>query len=84
MAVVFCDFIAACDTQVDAAVADERGDIRCREENQRNGQVLDQSDIETVLAAELDIAACEEVQRGWLKTALFIFGFQSASAFLRH
>lgn len=58
---MFGHFVPARDAQVDAAVADERRDIRCREENQCDGQVLDQGDVETVLASELNVAACEEV-----------------------
>lgn len=52
------------DAQVDSAFTDKGGDIGGGEEDEGNGEVLDESDVETVLAAELDIGTLKEVECG--------------------
>lgn len=55
------DLVAARDAEVYAALADEGRDVGCGKEDERDGQVLDQCDVEARFAAELDVAAGEEV-----------------------
>ena len=59
MCVVLGDLVATRDAQVHAAFADERRDVGCGEEDQGDGQVLDEGDVEAGFAAELDVAAGE-------------------------
>ena len=66
------DLVTASDTQVDAALADEGGDVGGGEEDQGDGQVLDERDVETSLAAELNVAAGEEIKGGLLQAALYL------------
>lgn len=70
--VVLGDLVAASDTKVDAALAHEGRDVGGRQEDQGDGKVLDQGDVEAGLAAELDVAAGEEVKGGLLQAALCI------------
>jgi hypothetical protein len=58
---VLGDLVAAGDTKVNAALADEGWDVGGGQEDQRNGQVLDQRDVEAGFTAELDVGAGEEV-----------------------
>lgn len=44
------------------AFTDESGDVSCREEDEGNWEVLDESNIETGFAAELDISTFEQIQ----------------------
>lgn len=64
------DLVAAGNTQVYTALAHKGGDVGGGQEDQSDGQVLDQGDVETGLAAELDVAAGEEVKGGLLQAAL--------------
>lgn len=66
---MFSDLIAASDTQINAAFTDEGGDVGGGQEDQRNGQVLDQSDVEAGFAAELDVTAGEKVESCLLQTS---------------
>lgn len=59
--VVLGDLIAASDTEIDAAFTDEGWDVGGGEEDERDGQVLDERDVEAGFATELDVTACEEV-----------------------
>jgi hypothetical protein len=67
---VLGDLVAAGDTKVDTALANEGWDVGGGQENESDGQVLDQRDVETGLATELDVAAGEEVKGGLLQAAL--------------
>lgn len=49
------DLVAAGDTEVDAAFANECGDVGGGEEDERERQVLDQRDVEARVAVELDV-----------------------------
>jgi hypothetical protein len=62
------------DTEVAATLANERGNVGGREEDQGNREILDESDIETVLTTELDVGALEEVQCGSIETTLLGYG----------
>jgi hypothetical protein len=67
---VLGDDIATSDTEVNSALADERGNVGSREEYQRKREVLDQSDVETVVAVELDVGARKQLDTGLIQTAL--------------
>lgn len=64
------DLVAACDAQIDSTFAYKRRDIRGGQENQSDGQVLDQCNVETGLAPELYVTTGKQVQRGLLQTTL--------------
>jgi hypothetical protein len=59
-------------TQVNLTLSDESRYIGCRKEYQGNGQVLDESYVETVLSLKLDIGAFEEVECGLIQSALYL------------
>lgn len=66
------DLVTTGDTKVDTALTYEGWDVGCGQEDECDGQVLDQRDVEAGLAAELDVAAGEEVKGGLLKAALCV------------
>lgn len=68
---VLLHLVVARDAQVDLALADEGGDVGRGEEDERDGQVLDESDVESVLPPELDVGALEQVKRRLLQPALW-------------
>ena len=68
--IVLLNLVVASDTEVDTALTDEGGDIGSGEEDESDGEVLDEGNVEAVLATELDVGALEEVQAGLQKTAL--------------
>ena len=68
---VLLHLVVARDAQVDLALADEGGDVRRGEEDERDGQVLDEGDVESVLPPELDVGALEQVKRRLLQPALW-------------
>lgn len=51
------DLVPARDSDVDAALTDKGRDVCGGEEDQGDGEVLDQGDVETGFAAELNVAA---------------------------
>lgn len=55
--IVLSDLVPARDSDVDAALTDESRDVCGGEEDQGDGEVLDQGDVETGFAAELHVAA---------------------------
>lgn len=65
------DLVPACNAQIDAALADEGRDVGCGQEDQCDGEVLDQCDVEAGFAAELNVTAGEEVEGGLLEAALW-------------
>lgn len=65
------DLVAACDSDVDAAFTDEGRDIGGGKEDEGDGEVLDESDVEASFAAELHVTAGEEVEGCLLEAALF-------------
>lgn len=64
------DLVAACDAQVNAALADEGGDVGGGEENESERQVLDERNVQARVAMELDVGAVEEVKADLVETAL--------------
>jgi hypothetical protein len=70
--------IAASDSKVDSALADEGGDVGGREEDQGQRQVLHQGNVEAVVTVELDVGAGEQLDAGLVQTALFGHGEQEA------
>jgi hypothetical protein len=79
---VFGDLVTTGDTEVDAAFADEGRDVGGGQEDQRDGQILDERNVEAGFAAELDVAAGEEVKGGLLETALCMVGVLLVFLFL--
>lgn len=72
------DLVAAGDTDINATLADESGDIGSGQEDQGNRKVLDESNIEAGFAAELNVSAGEKVEGCLLETALWfalVIGF---------
>lgn len=71
LGIVLGDLVAAGDTDVDATFTDEGGDVGSGEEDESDGKVLDEGDVEAGFAAELHVAAGEEVEGCLLEAALF-------------
>jgi hypothetical protein len=68
--IVFGDLVATSDADVNATLANEGGDVGGGQEDQGNGEILDEGDVETGFAAELNIRAGEEIEGCLLETAL--------------
>ena len=64
------DLVAASDAQVDAALADEGGDVSGGQEDEREREVLDQRNVQARVAVELDVGAVEEVEADLVEAAL--------------
>lgn len=64
------DLVTAGDTDVDAALADEGGDVGGGQEDQGDREILDEGDIKAGFATELDVRAGEEVEGSLLEAAL--------------
>lgn len=73
------DLVPPRDAEVDLALADEGGDVGRGEEDKGDGQVLDEGDVEAVLAPELDVGALEEVECRVVQAALLRYGYQKAA-----
>lgn len=69
--IMFRDLVTTGYTQGHAALANEGGNVRGGEEDERNGEVLDQRYVEPVFALELDVGAFEEIESG-LEEAAFL------------
>lgn len=69
-AFVLLDLVAACDTQIDATLANEGGDVGSRQEDESEREVLDERNVKARVAVELDVGAVEEVEADLVKTAL--------------
>lgn len=72
------DLVAASDSEIDAAFANEGRNVGGGQEDQRDGQVLDQRDVEAGFATELDVTAGEEIEGCLLQTSFCIVGFSSS------
>jgi hypothetical protein len=59
---MFSDCVTARYTKRNTTFTDESGDVGCWEEDEGDWEVLDESDVETGFAAELDISTFEEIQ----------------------
>lgn len=55
------DLIKARDAEINLTLANECGDVGGGEEDEGDGKVLDERDVEAVFAAELDVGSFEEV-----------------------
>ena len=64
------DLVATGDSEVNTALADEGGDVGGREEDEREGKVLDERDVEARVAVELNVGAVEEVEADLVEAAL--------------
>lgn len=78
--IVLLYLIVARDAQVDTALADKGGDVCGGEEDEGERQVLDEGDVEAVLASKLDVGALEEVQAGLEEATLLLAEKGSACA----
>lgn len=64
------DLVATGDSEVNTALADEGGDVGGREEDEREGKVLDERNVEARVAVELNVRAVEEVEADLVEAAL--------------
>lgn len=62
--------VAPGDAEIDTSFADETRNVGGREEDERNGQIDTQRNVEAGVAVELNVAAGEEVEAGLVETAL--------------
>jgi hypothetical protein len=67
---VLLDLVPASNAEIDLAFANEGGDIGGGQEDEGDGVVLNEGDVEAVLAAELDVRALKQVQCSGIQTAL--------------
>lgn len=67
---VLGDDIATGDTEVDPSLADEGGNVGGGQEDEGERQVLDQGDVEAVVAVELDVGAGQQLGAGLIQAAL--------------
>lgn len=68
--IVLLDLVQSGDPQVDLALSDECRYVRCREEDESDGQILHKGYVETVFSPELDIGTFEEVESGLIQSTL--------------
>ena len=69
--IVLLNLVEAGDTEVHAALANKCGDVGCWEEDKGDGEVLDERNVEAVLALELNVGALQKVETGLKQAALF-------------
>lgn len=67
---MFLNLVPSGDSEIATAFANKGGNIGSWEENESNWEVLYESDIEAVLAAELDVGALEEVECSSIESTL--------------
>lgn len=72
------DHVLASDTEVDVTLTNEFGDIASGEEDEGDGEVLDEGNVETVLAVELNVGALEEGETSAVEAALLGDGEEEA------
>ena len=68
--IVLGDLIATGDTEIDTALAYKGRNVGGRQEDESNGQVLNQGNVETGLTTELNVRPREEVKSGLLQATL--------------
>lgn len=68
---IFLYLVPACDAKIDTALANKDRDIGGRQEYQCNREVLDEGDVETVFATELDVGTFKEIQGGRIEATLW-------------
>lgn len=83
-AFVLFDLVAAGDSEVNAAFADEGGDVGGGEEDEREREVLDERNVEARVAVELDVGAVEEVEADLVEAALCLFASEMHRRRYRH
>lgn len=71
---MFFDLIPSRDSQIDPPFTDKSGDVSRGQEDECDGVVFDEGDVEAGRAAELDIGAGEEVEGGLLEAAFCVLG----------
>lgn len=63
------DLVVACYAEVDAALADDGGDVGRGEEDERDGQAGDVGDVAAVVAAEVQGGAVQQIEDGVVEAA---------------
>ena len=58
--------------QVNTALANKGGDIRCREKDEGDGEVLNKRDVEAGFPAELYVGTLEEIESSRVESSLYI------------
>lgn len=67
---MFSNLIATGDTQINSAFANEGGNIGSWEEDESNRKVLNESNVETIMAVKLNVGASQQVEAGLIEAAL--------------
>jgi hypothetical protein len=68
---MFGDLITPSDAKVDTTFADESRNVCCRQEHQSKREILNECDVQPVVAVELDVRASEKIKACLLQSALF-------------
>ena len=68
---VLGDLVTTGDAQIDTALRDEGGDVSGREEDQGDGEVLDEGDVQAAVSVELDVGALQQFDAGLVEAALW-------------
>jgi hypothetical protein len=63
--------VPASDAEIDTALANKGRDIGGGEEDESDWEVLDESDVETVLATKLDVGTLEQVECSGIESSLW-------------
>jgi hypothetical protein len=61
---MFSNCISSSYTNRNSAFANEGGNVGCGQEDECDGKVLDESNIESIFTAELNICALKKVKSG--------------------
>lgn len=69
--IVLLNLIPASDTKVDLALAYKRRDVGRGKEDEGDGKVLDESDVQAVFATELDVGTFKQVKSGGIEASLW-------------
>lgn len=64
------DLVKSGDSEIDLAFSDEGGYVCGREEDEGDGVILYEGDVESVVATELNVGSSEEVECGLLEASL--------------
>ena len=67
---MLCHLVSSSYAQINTTLSNEGGDIRGGEEYEGHGKVLNEGDIKTGVAVELDVRAVKEVEAYLVEAAL--------------
>ena len=65
------NLVSASDAEIDTALAHERGYVGGREEDESDGKVFHECDVEARVSMKQDVGAGEEVESCFIEAALF-------------